>query len=119
MKYDRITKDSDIDLPGVEVEVDRIDNGIRAVTLRAGDKLVRFVEKSSYETLEVLVPARPKLKDAYLLTGTILGIPVSEAYEYDFEANSRKNKLEYADSNAKLEVVKFQIPEDQSFHEES
>ncbi len=95
MDFERIQQVSDIRLDGIKVEVERRDGAIIALTLRdsAGHTL-RIASGSTYDGVQVLVPAAPKQILRHFVTGVRKdGSRVEERFNDYYAANTRRDQL--------------------------
>lgn len=90
-------KNSDIQLPGLCVDIERIDGSIKTITLSCGDKVV--VIRGDWSGMSVAVPAPPKLVKRWRLTGALKGLTVDESFETMSAATERMEELELADGD--------------------
>lgn len=116
MKFATVKKDSEIQLPGVEVFVERRDNSINSLTLVSGGRLLKVVP--SYGSIEVLAPAPPKLVKKFNLAGRFAGLtPVSELFTHKHEAESRLRefaaKFTGPDEDLGLTITEVEVPEEE------
>jgi hypothetical protein len=93
MNFKTIKQASEIKLSGIVAELEKKDGIIAGVTLRdsAGGMLV--VKVNNY-SVEVLVPAPPKLVRRYRVRGALADVQVDELFEHDFSAKARITELE-------------------------
>jgi hypothetical protein len=103
---------SQLTLEGITIELDFVNDSPKSITFKdATGRLVRVATDSEYSSIHVTVPAQPKMVDRWAVKGNVCKLSVDETFEYEHEANSRKEELSYADSSAKLEVSKVSVPE--------
>lgn len=84
-------KNSDIQLPGLCADIERIDGAIKTITLSCGDKVV--VIRADWSGLIVSVPAPPKMVKRWRLSGSFKGLKVDESFETMSEATARMEDL--------------------------
>ena len=82
----------DVQLDGVTIEIDKKDTSFLSVTLtdKSGHKFRTRYENYS---LSLEVPQPPETKDASVLSGNVMGLPVRETFEDDYKAHLRKAEL--------------------------
>ena len=82
----------DVQLDGVTIEIDKKDTSFLSVTLtdKSGHKFRTRYENYS---LSLEVPQPPETKDASVLSGNVMGLPVRETFEDDYKAIQRKGEL--------------------------
>ena len=92
MEWTAVKSAKQINLLGVEVEIDRSENAFRTITFTdpSGNKL--RVAHNSY-SMTVEVPSPPKTTEKFAVTGEVLGVPISETFDDSYQANSRKQEL--------------------------
>ncbi len=111
MKYQNLKKDSEAFLNGIKIEIDRVDNNPRAVTLTDDVGNILKIQITSYN-FEVLVPAAPKMKEVYSVRGNICGVVVNEQFDDKSLAGNRKDELESnTRGSCELQIVKESVPE--------
>jgi hypothetical protein len=108
-----IKRTDDMKLKGITVDAEWRDKQLAAVTLTDADgKIVRFAV-TNY-TVQAFIGAPPEKKKVHVVSGTVptLGTPIREEYEQDYEAQSRKQQLEYAGviENPAVAVEEVEIP---------
>jgi hypothetical protein len=112
MRFDQVKSSADIQLDGVNVEIEKLGATINSVVFT--DAAGKVVKVQSNYGLSVYVPSKPKTKDAYAVRGTVLGIAVDEPFADEWEADRRKRELEeQARGDYKIDVVKVQVPADE------
>jgi len=103
-------------LDGVTVEVDKADSSLVSVTLTDSKGNKVRVRHNSYNMC-VEIPAAPKLVDKFVVTGDVVGVPVSEVFDNKYEAENRRDDLvnETRNERATVSVEKIQIEEEIPF----
>jgi hypothetical protein len=92
MNWTTAKKDSDLVLPGVEIQTERRDGYIAAVTLTAGGKALRFAN-TGY-SIDAYVPAPPKSVKMHRVAGKLDGlIPVDRTFDTFIEADGFLKEL--------------------------
>ena len=110
-------KDSDIQLHGIDVKVERGEGGIRRITFSdgpAGNEIV-VDSASDYVSIEVSVPAPPKLVKKYRLHGLVLGLPVDKIYDDKYEAERKEQDFRdntSAPAEVNLSIEEVEVPEE-------
>lgn len=114
MRAFRNAKDSsELLLDGVTIEPVYHNGSLATITFTdAKGRSVKIDEK--YGSLVAMVPAEPKTTDVHVLTGTVpvLGTPISETFESEYEACKRQTELERANviENAEIKAGTVEIP---------
>jgi hypothetical protein len=94
-------------LPGLTLDSEFRDGQLKAIEIFDGDGalVAKIAACDSYEmSVKVFVPAKPKLVDKWTVRGSVLGLPVDEQFENQWDANNRKGEL-----IGRLEEEKFEI----------
>lgn len=114
MNLRAIKVQSDINLEGIAVEIEKVNQSIRSVTLTdAKGHMVKF--HCSYG-LEVNVPAEPVKQTQYAIRGKFLGVAdINEQFENEWEATAKLAEIEKAagypeNSGVKIDPVEVDIP---------
>lgn len=111
MKFQTIKKDSEVFLNGVNVSIDRVDNSLRSITLTDDVGNVVKVQIASY-SMEILVPAAPKMVEKFMLKGNVCGLIVNEQFDDKYSAENRKNEIESnTRSECELTIEKEMVAE--------
>lgn len=108
-----IKRTDDMKLEGVKIDAEWRDKQLARVTLTdANGKIVHFALENYCVKAYVQAPAEKK--KVHVVTGNVptLGTAIREEYEQDYEAQSRKQELEYANviENAAVAVEEIEIP---------
>lgn len=109
MNMINVKKDAEIVIDGYTAEVERVDNSVHGIIIK--DKncaVVLAVRKADY-SINVLVPAPPKLIKKFRLAGALKGIKYEEFFDDKYSADMRATELEEFES--KGEVTEVQVPE--------
>lgn len=94
MKYKTTKKASDLQLDGIKVELDHVNDNVSLITLTdAAGKTVRIVNKNPYSTIRVEVPAPPKMKNIWIVSGKFESGHEMMPLEFETEANNQKKDL--------------------------
>lgn len=107
MKWQRIKKQGDIALAGINVEVEEVDGSFKSVTLTDQNGKQAKIALDSY-SMNVMVPAVPEMKEAWRLSGIFKGLTVREHFEYQHEAEARHRELSNVETLA-VEKVKVAV----------
>jgi len=90
----------DIKIPGIRVELTKVDNQITGATLTDKDgKILAIFTMLSY-TFTVQIPAPVETEDAFLVEGTAFGLPLKAIFKTEREANDKRSSLMQAASDA-------------------
>ena len=101
-----VTKDSDISLAGISVELVFVDKAIKGLVLTDGKGGHMEVRASDW-SFNVLVPAPPEMVDRWQIKGTVSKIPFDELFETEYEATARLGELT---CDAEVKPVKVSVP---------
>lgn len=112
-RYKTVKKDSEINIPGVRVEVDRQDGGVRAITIFdcGYGTLLRVASQSGYTNLDLMIPEPPKMVEKFHVTGTVLGLAFEEDYDTEYQAKDRIADVISHDGTAVFSKV--EVPEEE------
>lgn len=118
MKQQSAKRSSDVRLSGVSVEFVVRDGSIAEVRLTddVGNECTITAANSYSTTLNVYVPATPKMVKKARLSGVIMGVSVSEDFEEQYEAERRLKEIDenLRDGSAtELKVEEIEVPEDE------
>lgn len=109
MKWQTIKTASEITLDGIKAEIEMHNGSVKSVELTdaKGGRLKACLDSYS---LSILIPAKPEMKDAYLLKGEFRGLSVKELFEQEYEAKQRLRDItDGGDENA-LTIEKVKVP---------
>lgn len=91
---------AEVKIPGVRVELNKVDNQITGATLTDKDgKILAIFTMLSY-TFTVQIPAPVETEDAFLVEGTAFGLPLKATFKTEREANDKRASLIQAASDA-------------------
>ncbi len=93
MKFATIRDFKELQLPGIEIQADSIDNSLRTVSFYVGTKLAFRLALDSYNLVAQKV-APPEMRNVRRLSGTVLGIPVQQDFDSKYEADDARRKYE-------------------------
>ena len=106
MKMKLVTKESDITLAGVSVELVHVDKALKGVIFR--DASGGHVEiRASDWSFNVTVPAPPEMVDKWQIKGTVSKIPFDELFDSEYEATIRLGELS---TDAEVKPAKVSVP---------
>lgn len=91
MKWVRTKKASEIKLKGIKVESDYVEDCLSAIILTdsEGNSIKIQRESTYYSSVNVLIPAPPKIKKQFVVKGKIDGIEIKPQYfDHDYDATS-------------------------------
>lgn len=108
MKWTSVKKDSEFALPGIQIEIERVDGGIKAVTFSIDGKPVAAVQKYGWDTMTIAVPTPPKMVTKYRLTGEVKGFKIIELFEHKYEAESKSEGLDSSN------IEEVEVPDDEA-----
>jgi len=114
MKFQRVKKAADIELPGVITEALVTASGqLTRLTFRdaAGAVLAEFQSQNEYSGLQIFVPAPAKMVKKYRVVGSLYGEPFSKSFNEEYEA-SRFIKYEVTDDQSDLKVEEYEVEEE-------
>jgi hypothetical protein len=101
-------------IPGVTLDTEIINGTVKSITiLRDGAFIAKFHQPSSYESLDVLVAAKPEMVEKWTLRGQVQGLSVDEVFATEWEAKDRKTDLSCHLDGDKfdLTIALAQVPE--------
>ena len=95
MKLIKVKKDSDFALPGIDIEITRVDGYVSAVSFSKDGKLLAIIGKENYSEIAITIPAPPKMKTIYRLNGVtvLLDIPFSKDFDSREEAEENLQQV--------------------------
>lgn len=100
-----------IEIPGLGIELDIVDEKIVSVTFNLNGNLAFKISHRDYYGIEFLIQAPPKMVEKYRVSGAIEGIDVHpRLFDYEHEATSCINQV-YSSSHT-LKVEKVEVPEE-------
>lgn len=104
MNLKAVKRETDVQLAGITVEIERHDGSAMGVTLRdaAGGMLV--IKQGPYSSLNVFVPAPPPMVKRWRISGELKGIKFEELFEEQYKAVARLNELEVEGTPEEVEV---------------
>lgn len=113
MNWTKVKNGKQVVLDGITIEIDRSDTSVMSITLKDAAGHVVRARYESYN-MYIEVPAAPKTVEKVALNGTVLGLPVKEVFDSEYQANDRKEELtgHLDEKKFALEVEKVQIPDD-------
>lgn len=111
MKYQSVKKQSEIQLEGVTVEIEKVDNSTRAVIITDAKGQQLRIAYASY-CMEVLVPAAPEMEKVYIVKGKVGEVNVpEETFTDSYEAEQRKAAiLRSVDYRGEVEIEEGERP---------
>lgn len=95
-------------LDAVTVALERHDGTIHSITLT--DASGRSIKVTSAYGMSVLVPAEPEKERKSVVKGDILGVPVRETFESEFEAKERQREIERIGGAVEVATEEVEIP---------
>lgn len=111
MKFTK-AKLSDLALPGVTIETDQVDDHLKCISFSVDGKLAFRIAHDTYANgIKVEVLAPPPTKDVWRLSGTVLGIPLTQDFDDQYKANDEKRRFEARceEDGCKLTVEKTTV----------
>ncbi len=110
MNLVNVKKASDIVLDGISVDAEFRDGSLHAVTLTDQKGSLVRIALDSY-ALRALIPAPPEKKKVNVLTGkvAVLGTPIREEFDHQFQAESRRTELESAGIAEGIEIAAEEV----------
>ena len=112
MKFKSVKKGSEVVLAGIKVDLDVVDNAVKAVILTdANGGMVRITERAY--SMYVEVPAPPETEPKFKLSGKVLDLPVEKLFESEYDAECEKDRLHReirSDQNCTLTIEKVNVP---------
>jgi hypothetical protein len=109
MNWETVKTNKDATLDGIDIEIDKSDSSITSVTFtdKSGGKL--RIRMDSY-TMRVDIPAKPKTEKKWALKGEFKGLPVDETFDSEYQANNRRDDIDYGNKDLVVEEVEVEIP---------
>lgn len=108
MNWDNIKGVGDIALDGIKAEIEMHNGSVKSIELSDGKGGRLKASLDSY-SLCLLVPAKPKMKDAHLLKGEFRGLPVKELFEQEYEAKQRLREITDGSDDGALTIEKVKV----------
>lgn len=95
MRFEKVTKQTDLPELGITITLQVVDNKVEAVTIGEGDISIRIVSGGSYSNeLKVLKPESKQAKTVFVVSGKLLGISdVREEFDDKHDADARLSKI--------------------------
>ncbi len=109
MRFSRVKKDSEVQLPGIDVQVERHDSSINSLTFVVGGR--PLLKVSGSYGVEVLIPAPPQMVKRYQVIGSVAGVTVNELVEDSYDAKKRVSEIQEHDGVAEFSEV--EVPEEE------
>jgi hypothetical protein len=112
VNWDSVKKPEDVVLDGITVTIERCDGTIKVVEMT--DKSGHQFRITGDYGINTYVPAKPKMVTRFALIGLVMGLPVDETFEHEFQANDRKSALSDActrEDACDLKVEKREVAE--------
>lgn len=90
MKWVRTKKASEIKLKGIKVESDYVEDYLSEIILTDSEgNSIKIQRENTYSSVNVLIPAPPKIKKQFVVKGKIDGIEIKPQYfDHDYDATS-------------------------------
>lgn len=101
-----VKHNSEVELAGVTVEIDKTDTTLNCITLTDANGNTARIRMSSY-SMYLEVPAKPKLVKKFAVKGTFRGIDVNEVFDNQYQAEDRSAELD-----REVEVTEVEVPEE-------
>jgi hypothetical protein len=108
MNLKTVKKQEEVRLMGIAADVEFKDGHATGLILRDAGGGVLVVRMSQYSSLDVLVPAPPKMVERHRIAGKLKGIEFSELFETEYEAQNRLRDLEVSG----VQIEKVSVPEE-------
>jgi hypothetical protein len=86
MNWTKVKNPADVQLPGLDVQIERVDGNVHAITFSAGGKSVRCAY-SGY-SIDLQVPSPPKLETKFRVVGTVGDLDVNKVFDDETEAHN-------------------------------
>lgn len=115
MKFVALKNPSQLVLAGITVAVDQVDNSLSTVTLTDEEgQIVRFAMRSY--SMQVEVPAPPKMVKRHRVEGAVLGLSVSLTFDSLRAANDAVDHYsrEVNSDLVALTVTEIEVPEEEA-----
>lgn len=113
MRYAKVKHPAEIQLEGVTVEMETVDDSLQSVTITDVKGNVLKLAMISY-TLYAQIPAPPKMVKRYAVQGTVLTLPVDLQFAHRHEAENAADHFRRGTSpdNVALTVSEVLVAED-------
>jgi hypothetical protein len=92
MDLKTVKKSADVALTGVTTELEVVDGHVARVKITDANGRSVFIRHTGY-SLEVMVPAPPKMVERFQVKGSIKGIDFCERFETEFAARQRIDEI--------------------------
>ena len=109
MKLTKVGKDIDFVLPGIDIEITRVDESIRVVEFSKDGKLLARISKEDYYEMQITVPAPPKMVTKYRLTGTITFLKLPFLVDFDSREEAEETLHQAKDNNGDGQIEEIQV----------
>lgn len=107
-------------LAGVQMQFVQQGETVKELRLTDGDGSLLMIKpgESYSSSLEILLPAKPKMKKVYLVGGTLDGKKYAAVFDEKHEAEEHKTRLQTGVDNTELHVSETETPEDLEVEED-
>lgn len=114
MKLVSIKSPSEMTLPGVHVALEKENDTVVGILLtnEKGDTFCIRGAESYSRSIKIFRRQDFETKKVHRLQGTVLGIKVSEDFDEEYDATSRRDKILAKDASAELAIVECTIKVD-------
>lgn len=109
MNWETVKTNKDAALDGISIEIDKSESSITAITFTDKSGGTLRVRMDSY-TMRAEIPAKPKTEKKWALKGKFKGLPVDEKFDTAYQAEARRDDLDYGNKELVVEEVEVEIP---------